>query len=104
MYGYTNVAFTTTIANEDILQINEVKNAIKDRMAINTDEDYQIMLSSGMIRLEFDLYFNGSNTVSINNGYASCLLEDTIYSSGEKVTLKSIKIGNIASGVFSFIA
>ena len=65
MLSYSrNVSFTITEANQNILTIAVVKNAIKDRLNID-DVEYERKLKEGGFDMKFDL-FCSATTISIN--------------------------------------
>lgn len=104
MLTYTkNIPFVTTEANQNILTTTNIKNAIKERLAITSDTDYNRILNSTGFSMSFDIFCSATK-VSINDGIYNELIEDAVYSSGGTYSgIKSIKIeNNNINGILSF--
>jgi len=100
----SNISFTTTSTDYDLLQDTEVKDVFK--ALYNWDEDrYQLEVSKGFESMKFDIFVSGTE-VKINDAtrYES-LIGDTVYTTEDfnRTKYKSIKIKDTGiSGIFSF--
>lgn len=102
MYATSNVSFTTTAAEQDILQNTAVSAKIKERLGGINDEQYQAILNGDGIELEFTIFFSAANSVSINGKSYNPAIEGVVYSSGDYVYAKSIKINTATTALLSF--
>lgn len=86
--------FTTTGANEDILQTGtDIRNKIMQRMGINEDA-LDSLLAKNELKMAFTIFFPAANTVTINDYTESFpLIEDSVYTTDE-IYVSKIKIGN----------
>ena len=86
-----SVKFTTTTNDENILDNIDVQKRICERLGIPTDK-YLSLLSGDGIKMDFTLFFSATNKVSVNNGLFDDLIEDSVFTSGGKYMVKSIRI------------
>lgn len=83
--------FTTTTTDEDILKNTDIQKRICDVLGKTADE-YTLLLAHDGLKVDFTIFFSAINKISINNGLYNDLIEDTVYTSGGHVLVKSIKI------------
>jgi len=98
-------SFTTTGANEDILQNSAIKPRIMERLGATDDAQYASFFSGSNpsgITMKFDIIFTATNKVSLNNGIYNDLIEDMAYSSGGYTKLTSLKVQTAGSGILVF--
>lgn len=89
MNNYTiNVSFTS-VAEENLLLKEEIKNAIKIANKLN-EEEYIRALNSG-IEMSFDIFVSDTK-VSVNKGVWNELIGNAVYSSNVIVDTQSIRI------------
>lgn len=96
------IKFTTTKANEDILQNAQIKSVIMERLGFTTDAQYDAKINDSGIEIKFDIIFNGTNKISFNDRIYNDLIEDMAYSSGSYLFLKALKIQNAGTGILIF--
>ena len=102
MYNARIIKFTTTGANEDLLQNSVVKAIVMERIGATTDAQYQAVIDGGTLKMRFDIYFSATNQVKINDQSYNDLLEDIVYSSSDFTYLKTLKIKTACSGTLYF--
>lgn len=101
MRATSNVTFTTTTANEDIMQNTAVKQKIQ--AWLNVDENtYQTMLTNNKFKIDFTIFFNSANTVTINGGLPNPLIADSVYFTGDYIFAKTVQIGTATTALISF--
>lgn len=101
MKATANVTFTTTSANEDIMQNAAVKQKIQSWLNINEDQ-YQIMLANSNFKIDFTIFFNSANTVTVNGGLPNPLIADSVYYTGDYIFAKTVQIGTATTALLSF--
>ena len=101
MRATANVTFTTTSANEDIMQNAQVKQKIQTWLAVN-ENTYQNLLANNGFKIDFTIFFNAANTVTINDGLPNPLIEDAVYYTGDYVFAQTVKIGTPTTALMSF--
>lgn len=101
MRATANVTFTTTAANQDIMQNTAVKQKIQEWL--NVDEaTYQGMLATNGFKIDFTIFFSAQNTVSINGGTPNALIADSVYYTGDWVYAQTVQIGTATTATMSF--
>lgn len=95
-----NIKFTTTSADEEILNIAEVKAVLYDMLGADSEEEYQMLVSNG-IDTNIDV-FTTETRIKINNTTYNDLIEDTLYSTNNVTRIFSVKSESPASGVIVF--
>src|SRR5574344_1673955 len=98
-------AFTTTTADEDILQNILIKPRIMERLGLTTDAQYAQLFTGDYptgVTMRFDVIFSADNKVSLNNGIYNDLIENAVYSSGDYIRLTSLKIKTAGTGTIVF--
>lgn len=101
MRATANVTFTTTTANEDIMQNTAVKQKIQSWLNIG-EETYQNYIKNNNFKIDFTIFFNTANTVTINDGLPNPLIEDAVYYTGDYIFAQTVKIGNPTTALMSF--
>lgn len=101
MRATANVTFTTTAANQDIMQNTAVKQRIQEWL--NVDETtYQNMLINNGFKIDFTIFFSAQNTVTINDGLPNPLIADSVYYTGDYIFAKTVQIGTATTALLSF--
>lgn len=86
---------TTTVANQNILQLEPIKAMIKERMGIITENDYQLLINAEGLGLDmsFDIIFPSTNQVFINDRLeANDILENIVYTTNGRYYKKVKRI------------
>jgi hypothetical protein len=101
MERYSRVInFTTTAANQEILDLPEIKAELVK--SLNIGEDYYEEYKKKGILMSFFIIVSNTQ-VSVNGGIYNDLLENYVYDSDGVYHISSIKIKNSgAKGTFSF--
>lgn len=86
-----SIKVTTTTADEDILKNVDIQKRICERLSI-TEEKYLLLLSKDGIKMDLTISFSATNKVSVNDCLFDDLFEDSVFTIGEKVLIKSVKI------------
>jgi len=60
-----NIAFTSDVADYELLTNSLIKSAIKTRLGISTDDEYLALLKNGIGNMGFCVF--GDTRISINN-------------------------------------
>jgi hypothetical protein len=102
MFNARIVKFTTTIAEEDIMQLAVVKERIMERMGLTTDSQYDSAISNNSIKMRFSIFFPSINQISINEKDYDDLIEDVVYDSSDYTIIKTIKIKVATTATFYF--
>lgn len=95
-----NIKFTTTSANQEILEIKEVKDVLFSMLNAKSEEEYQMLISNG-IDTNVDI-FTSETRIQINNTTYNDLIENSVYSTNNITRIYSIKSENPATGVIVF--
>ena len=95
-----NIKFTTTSANQEILEIKEVKDVLFSMLNAKNQEEYQMLISNG-IDTNVDI-FTSETRIQINNTTYNDLIENSVYSTNNITRIYSIKSENPATGVIVF--
>lgn len=101
MRATANVTFTTTSANEDIMQNAQVKQKIQTWLAVD-ENAYQNLLANNGFKIDFTIFFNSANTVTINGGLPNPLIADSVYYTGDYIFAKTVQIGTATTALLSF--
>lgn len=102
MYATSNVSFTTSAGQQEIMTNPAVQAKIQERLGGITQEQYNNLLNNGGIEMEFTIFFSGANSVSVNGGSYNPAIENAVYSSGDYVYVNSIMINNATTALLSF--
>lgn len=84
------IKFITTAAEEELLDIPEVKEAIKDMTNCKTEDDFQRAKSNGIL-MSVDIFAKNTR-VKINDGIYNDLIENAVYSTDNITRIYSIKL------------
>lgn len=95
-----NIKFTTTSANQEILEIKEVKDVLFSMLNAKSEEEYQMLISNG-IDTNVDI-FTSETRIQINNTTYNDLIENSVYSTNNITRIYSIKSENPTTGVIVF--
>ena len=95
-----NIKFTTTSANQEILEIKEVKDVLFSMLNAKSEEEYQMLISNG-IDTNVDI-FTSETRIQINNTTYNDLIENSVYSTNNITRIYSIQSENPAAGVIVF--
>lgn len=95
-----NIKFTTTSANQEILEIKEVKDVLFNMLNAKNEEEYKMLISNG-IDTNVDI-FTSETRIQINNTTYNDLIENSVYSTNNITRIYSIKSENPATGVIVF--
>lgn len=101
MHSTIITKFTTTQANQNILGLSAIESKIVETMGI-TEADYARMLQNKSFKLDFTIFFNGPNKVSVNNNSFNDIIEDAVYTSGGPVHISSIRVEAITTATIMF--
>lgn len=95
-----NIKFTTSQAEEEILDITPVKEVIMDMISCKNNEQYNTMKKEGITMSV--IIFTKNNRIKINNKTYNDLIDNFIYSTDDYVKIQSIKAEDIITdGVIS---
>lgn len=95
-----NIKFTTSQAEEEILDITSVKEVIMDMISCKNNEQYNIMKKEGITMSV--IIFTKDNRIKINNETYNDLIDNFIYSTDDYVKIQSIKAEDIITdGIIS---
>lgn len=86
-----SIKITTTKADEDILLNTDLQKRICERLAITKDK-YSLLLGKDGIKMDLTISFSATNKVSVNGNLFDDLFEDSVFTTGEKILIKSVKI------------
>lgn len=95
-----SIKFTTSKENQEILDIEEIKNILKDMLKAKDDIEYQKLRENG-ISANVDI-FTSETRIKINNTTYNDLIDNTLYSTNNIVKIYSIKSELPATGVIVF--
>ena len=95
-----NIKFTTSAADEEILNITEVQAVLKNMLSCDNDTDYNAIMSRG-IDMSVDVFTHGTR-IKINNTTYNDLIEDAVYSTNNLSRIYSVKSELPATGVIVF--
>lgn len=95
-----SIKFTTSEENQEILDIEEIKNILKDMLKAKDDIEYQKLRENG-ISANVDI-FTSETRIKINNTTYNDLIDNTLYSTNNIVKIYSIKSELPATGVIVF--
>lgn len=95
-----NIKFTTTSANQEILEIKEIKDVLFSMLNAKSEEEYQMLISNG-IDTNVDI-FTSETRIQINNTTYNDLIENSVYSTNNITRIYSIKSENPTTGVIVF--
>lgn len=87
-------------AEEEILDIAEVKEVLKSLTNCKTDAEYKAMKEQGII-MNVDI-FTKNTRVKINNGLYNDLIENVVYTTDNITRIRSIKTETDATGTIAF--
>jgi len=104
--SYSNIKFSTTVIEEEILLNANIKASIMRKRALTTDQQYTDLLAEGIPNFDF-MIFTSDTRISINgNDYSEGeLLENKVYVSGDFIRkeVKSIKSESVVTdAIFSY--
>lgn len=94
-----SVKFTAS-AEEEILDIAEVKEVLKSLTNCKTDAEYKAMKEQGII-MNVDV-FTKNTRVKINDGLYNDLIENVVYTTDNITRIRSIKTETDATGTIAF--
>lgn len=86
-----SIKVTTATADEDILKNVDIQKRICERLAI-TEDKYSQLLGKDGIKMDLTISFSTANKVSVNSCLFDDLFEDSVFTTGEKILIKSVKI------------
>lgn len=95
-----NIKFTTSAANEEILNIAEVQAVLKNMLSCDNDTDFNAIMSRG-IDMNVDVFTHGTR-IKINNTTYNDLIEDAVYSTNNISRIYSVVSELPAEGVIVF--
>ena len=95
-----SIKFTTTQADEEILNIAGVKEVLYSMLGADSEAEYQMLAQNG-IDTNVDVFTTGTR-IKINNTTYNDLIEDTLYSTNNISRIYSVKSENPATGVIVF--
>lgn len=101
MHATITTKFTTTQANEDVLRNSAIRQKIMETLGVDSDTYYQLLSSNGF-KIDFIIFFNGENKVSINNNSFHDIIENAVYFSGGHIYANSIRIETATNATISF--
>lgn len=95
------INFTTSKAEEDLLEIPSIKEELIKSLHLKDDKQYQIYKKNGIL-MSFDVLITNTQ-ISVNDGIYNDLLANYVYSSDGIFHIQSIKIKDAGvSGTLSF--
>jgi len=104
--SYSNIKFSTTAIEEDILLNSDIKASIMRKRAITTDEQYTDLLTKGIPDMDFMIFASDTRISANDIDYSEGeLLNNKIYVSGDylRKSIKSIKSeAIITDAIFSY--
>lgn len=86
-----SIKITTTKADENILLNTDLQKRICERLG-KTEEEYNILLGKDGISMDLTISFSATNKVSVNNCLFDDVFEDSVFTLGEKILVKSVRI------------
>lgn len=101
MHATVITKFTTNEQNEDILRNAAIRAKIIEVLGVNESTYYNLLSKKGF-KIDFTIFFNGENKVSINNKSFHDIIEDAVYISGRPVHASSIRIENATTATIMF--
>lgn len=95
-----NIKFITSEAEEDLLNIPEIKELVMEMINCNTEEEFKKTKKTGII---MDVTIFTKNTrVKINDELFNDLIENVVYTTGNYTRIHSIKLETATQGTISF--
>lgn len=85
------IKITTTTADEDILKNVDLQKRICERLSMD-ESKYLLMLANDGIKMDITISFSATNKVSVNDNLFDDVFEDSIFTTGDKILVKSVKI------------
>lgn len=60
------------------------------------------MLANSNFKIDFTIFFNSANTVTVNGGLPNPLIADSVYYTGDYIFAKTVQIGTATTALLSF--
>lgn len=86
-----SIKITTATVDEDILKNVDIQKRICERLAIAEDK-YLRLLGKDGIKMDLTISFSATNKVSVNNCLFDDIFEDSVFTTGGKILVKTVKI------------
>ena len=85
------IKITTTTTDEDIFKNVDMQKRICERLSI-TEEKYKNLIERDGIQMDLTISFSATNKVSINGNLFDDVFEDSIFTTGDKILIKSVRV------------